>query len=210
MTTTNNNAVNAAVNTSASEAAATAARMNIKVAMTSGNIPALVQYFADYAGDVEQFKAMKTAITEALKQVPAEFKARVAAAEEGKQNRIAGIQAAAQKRQALKAEESAKLQAARETEAAAMLNHLVDTVNGLGLDLEAATVAVDAAMIKKYGKVKGDVKGKERATVVVKGTEYQIPRSGNMSQELKDLVAANGGDREAFITKYEVKEESAE
>lgn len=108
-----------------------------------------------------------------------------------------------------------KLAAERKTERDNLVQKLMDTVNGLGLDLQLAGETADKAMATKYGVEvkKGPRYTFDKATVVVDGKEYEIPRAGNMSQELKDLVAAAGfesNQRAEFIEKFEKTEESAE
>lgn len=43
---------------------------------------------------------------------------------------------------------------------------------------------------------------RERVDITVNGKQYKIPVTGNMNQELKDLVSASGLERSAFIEKY--------
>lgn len=187
------------------------ARKNIKAVIVGGEVPEIVKYFAEYAEhDADKFKEIKAAVTEALKAVPAFLKAEAADKEARKESHRNAVIAAANKRKEQNDAERARLQAEREKEAAAMLVMLQDSVNGMGLDLEAATLAVNAAMQKKYGKTKTPGKTFERATVSVDGVQYEIPRTGNMTKALKELVQAHGGDRDAFIAKFEVKEESGE
>lgn len=42
----------------------------------------------------------------------------------------------------------------------------------------------------------------KRVVITVNGKAYDMPIRGNMSEELKALVKADGGDRDAFIAKY--------
>lgn len=71
-----------------------------------------------------------------------------------------------------------------------------------GVDLAVAQAAVAAAAGKLKAANTNNTSTYNRVTVVVGGKEYDMPEKGNMSQELKDLVAESNLDREAFIEKY--------
>lgn len=115
--------------------------------------------------------------------------------------------------EAIKAAETLAAERAKERED--LVAKLMDTVNGLGLDLQLAGETADKALANKYGtEAKKEPRYTfDKATVVVDGKEYVMPRSGNMSQELKDLVAAAGFEptqRAEFIEKFEKVEESSD
>lgn len=110
-------------------------------------------------------------------------------------------------------EAAEKLAAERQIERDNLVVKLMDTVNGLGLDLQLAGETADKAMVNKYGaETKKEPRYTfDKATVVVDGKEYTLPRTGNMSQELKDLVADAGFEptqRAEFIAKFEKVEET--
>lgn len=100
--------------------------------------------------------------------------------------------------------------AARNAERQELVTKLMDEVNGMGLDLELASKFADETLAKKYG-VEEPAKREprytfERVIVQVGGVDYEMPRTGNMSQALKDLVSNAGfeqSERAAFIEKFQ-------
>lgn len=133
-------------------------------------------------GKVETPDVILAILKEATKQVPAV------------QKQLAELEAKA------KAEEEAKRKAEEEAlnaEKDKMLKILTDS----GLDLAIAQTMV-AAGLKAKAPSTAPKNRYERVPVTVDGKEYEVPVRGNISEELKVLVANDGGDREAFITKY--------
>ncbi|AQW88526.1 hypothetical protein FDH34_gp001 [Serratia phage BF] len=152
-------------------------------------------------GKVETPDVILAILKEAAKQVPAvqkqlaeeAAKAEAEAAEQRKKD----AEAAEAKR---KADEEA-LQAEKDK----MLKILTDS----GLDLEIAQTMV-AAGLKAKAPANAPKNSYERVAVTVNGKGYDVPVRGNMSEELKALVAKDGGDREAFINKYRNEPAAAE
>lgn len=174
MTTTNN---------------ATEARVTLKSALEAGDVKGLGAILAKVGGDKDGVSKLaltfSLAITEAkevlkanAKQAALNAEAAAKRREDKKAARIAEIEA-----------QNAEIKAEKEN----MIKFLMDTVNGLGLDLEAAEVAAQAAVDKKYGvSEKAKKYTFTRVAVVVDGKEYDMPTSGNMVQVLKDAMTKGG------------------
>ena len=82
---------------------------------------------------------------------------------------------------------------------------ILQTLLDSGVDLAVANemILARAKAAKKLAKT--DVTSYDRVTVEYKGTQYDMPIKGNMSQALKDAFAESGeADRESFIAKYKV------
>lgn len=174
MTTTNN---------------ATEARVTLKSALEAGDVKGLGAILAKIGGDKDGVSKLaltfSLAITEAkevlkanAKQAALNAEAAAKRREDKKAARIAEIEA-----------QNAEIKAEKEN----MIKFLMDTVNGLGLDLEAAEVAAQAAVDKKYGvSEKAKKYTFTRVAVVVDGKEYQMPTSGNMVDVLKKAMQDGG------------------
>lgn len=174
MTTTNN---------------ATEARVTLKSALEAGDVKGLGAILAKVGGDKDGVSKLaltfSLAITEAkevlkanAKQAALNAEAAAKRREDKKAARIAEIEA-----------QNAEIKAEKEN----MIKFLMDTVNGLGLDLEAAEVAAQAAVDKKYGvSEKAKKYTFTRVAVIVDGKEYDMPTSGNMVQVLKDAMTKGG------------------
>lgn len=130
----------------------------------------------------------------AVKQIPAiqkeleeEAAAAAAAAKELAEKEAAAAAAAA-------------LEAEKELEAEK--NRMMELLTGAGYDVEVVKTMIEAGIGKKPdAQTKGTY---SRVAVTVNGKGYDIPVRGNMSEELKELVKAEGfeGNREGFITKF--------
>lgn len=105
-------------------------------------------------------------------------------------------QAAAEKAKA--AEAQAKIDAQAKAD-------MLKTLQEAGFDLAIAEQMVLTAQKAKRVANAAPVVSYDRVTVEYKGTQYEMPVKGNMSQALKDIFADSGeSDREAFIAKYKV------
>ncbi|SOK58809.1 hypothetical protein [Yersinia phage fHe-Yen9-03] len=144
-------------------------------------------------GKVETPDLIIAIIKEAAKQIPAVQKqlADEAAviALQAEEQRVKDAEAAELKRK----QDEAALQAEKDK----MLKLLTDG----GLDLAIAQTMV-AAGLKAKAPANSPKNSYERVAVTVDGKGYDVPVRGNMSEELKALVAKDGGDRDAFIAKY--------
>lgn len=174
MTTTNN---------------ATEARVTLKSALEAGDVKGLGAILAKVGGDKDGVSKLaltfSLAITEAKEVLKANAKQAALNAE-----------AAAQRREDKKAARIAEIEAQNaeiKAEKENMIKFLMDTVNGLGLDLEAAEVAAQAAVDKKYGvSEKAKKYTFNRVAVIVDGKEYDMPTSGNMINVLKKAMQDGG------------------
>lgn len=173
MTTTNNNE----------------SRVTLKSALEAGDVKGLGNILAKLGGDKDGVAKLgltfSLAITAAKDVLKDQAKEAAQRAEE-----------IAKRREDKKAARLAKLaenEAAIKEEKENMIKFLMDTVNGLGLDLEAAEVAAQAAIEKKHGAGEKSKKYTfKRVAVIVDGKEYMMPTSGNMVQVLKDAMNAGG------------------
>lgn len=200
MTTTNTNA-NIATNAEA------AARVTLKSALEAGDVKALAVILAKIGGDKDGVSKLGLTFSLAVKDAKEVLKEQAKAAEES-------ARAAADRREAKKAERLAEVEkrnAEIQTEKENMLKFLMDTVNGMGLDLEAAEAAANAAITKKYGDVNKEPKYTfTRIPVVVDGKQYNMPTSGNMVQVLKDAMTKGGyTTHKDFILAHAVDKEAA-
>jgi|AGFS01.1.fsa_nt_gi hypothetical protein len=201
MTTINTNA-----NTATNNAEA-ASRVTLKSALEAGDHKALAIILAKIGGDKDGVSKLGMTFSLAVKD----------AKEVLKENAKAAAQAAeeaAQRREAKKADrlaEIAKRDEEIKVEKENMLKFLMDTVNGMGLDLEAAEAAATAAIAKKYGDVNKEPKYTfTRIPVTVDGKQYNMPTSGNMVQVLKDAMTAGGyTTHKDFILAHAVDKEAA-
>ena len=148
-------------------------------------------------GDADTFKRLNDTWKEAAKLVPQMHKDAKKAAEE---NAKAREQAKAKLKETREAGKATAI-AALESQQKEMMKMMVEV---MGLDKEAAIVACEAAMKQKRKAIE-TASVREQVTVSVNGVQYTMPRKGNMSQALKDLVTDSGLERDAFIEKYEVK-----
>lgn len=186
MTTINNDAVN--TDTNAVEAAAPA-RVTLKSSLEAHDVNALAAVLAKMASDKECIQKFGRTFSGAVQQAKEILK-------ENEKQAAQNALDAVQRREDKKAERLAaiaKADAAIQAEKENMIKFLMDTVNGLGLDLDAAEVAAQAAIEKKHGT--GEKAKKytfTRIAVVVDGKDYMMPTSGNMVQVLKDAMT-NGG-----------------
>lgn len=174
MTTTNN---------------ATEARVTLKSALEAGDVKGLGAILAKIGGDKDGVSklgltfslavtAAKDVLKDQAKQAALNAEAAAKRREDKKAARIAEIEA-----------QNAEIKAEKEN----MIKFLMDTVNGLGLDLEAAEVAAQAAVDKKYGvSEKAKKYTFTRVAVIVDGKEYQMPTSGNMVDVLKKAMQEGG------------------
>lgn len=174
MTTTNN---------------ATEARVTLKSALEAGDVKGLGAILAKIGGDKDGVSklgltfslavtAAKDVLKDQAKQAALNAEAAAKRREDKKAARIAEIEA-----------QNAEIKAEKEN----MIKFLMDTVNGLGLDLEAAEVAAQAAVDKKYGvSEKAKKYTFTRVAVIVDGKEYQMPTSGNMVDVLKKAMQDGG------------------
>ena len=183
MTTINTND-NVAVN-----AAETVTRVTLKSALESHEVTALAAIIAKMAGDKEGVQKFGRTFSLAVQEAKDIIK-------ENEKQAALNAEAAVQRREDKKAARLAEIaanDAAIQAEKENMIKFLMDTVNGLGLDMEAATVAAEAAIVKKHGT--GEKAKKytfNRVAVIVDGKEYMMPTSGNMVQVLKDAMTAGG------------------
>lgn len=155
---------------------------------------ALADYLVDKSDNVEIISRLLSAT---VTLIPAVLEREAENIAKRKADREANRSAA----RAAKEAENAAAAAALEEEKQKMLKLLVDS----GMDLTVAKAAVEAGVKEKLKASRAAVNSYERVTVEVDGKQYEFPKKGNMSQELKDLFAASGEEtREAFIAKYAV------
>lgn len=184
MTTINTNA-----NTDTNVAVEAAARVTLKSSLESHDVNALGAILAKMGGDKEAVQKFGRTFGAAIQIAKDVIK-------ENERQAALNAEAAAQRREDKKAARLAEIEAnnaAIQEEKENMIKFLMDTVNGLGLDLDAAEVAAQAAIDKKHGT--GEKAKKytfNRVAVIVDGKEYMMPTSGNMVQVLKDAMT-NGG-----------------
>lgn len=197
MTTTTNETVN----TVAVIAAAQADRNTLKSTLEKGQKDLLAAILFNM-GDADTFKRLNDTWKDAAKLVPQMHKDAKKAAEDAAKAKAAAKEALKADRAAGKAEQLAAL----EKQQAEMMKMMIEV---MGLDKDAAIVACEAAMKQKRKAIE-TASVREQVQVNVDGKSYTLPRRGNMSQALKDLVADSGLDREAFFDKYEVKAAQAE
>lgn len=183
MTTINTNETN---NTNVAVAAS---RVTLKSALESHDVNALGAILAKMGGDKEAVQKFGRTFSSAIQIAKDVIK-------ENERQAALNAEAAAQRREDKKAARLAEIEAnnaAIQEEKENMIKFLMDTVNGLGLDLEAAEVAAQAAIEKKHGT--GEKAKKytfNRVAVIVDGKEYMMPTSGNMVQVLKDAMTKGG------------------
>lgn len=218
--------------------AATAKRVTIKSALLAGDVASLsrlllTQAELDTAAAIskanEAHKDDEAALTLALKPLTVNNAAKAL----GKTFADA-IKAIPETLKALAAEAEAKAKAEAEAAAAAlaesekkakereeffvqMHKETVESMVALGRSVEVATKIADMAVQTERMKDGGSTKqqsNRVRVTVVYKGTEYEMPATGNMAQSLKDMVNETGLTRESFIEQYkkveQVEEQAAE
>lgn len=167
----------------------TESRVTLKSALEAGDVTALGAILAKIGGDKDGVAKLGLTFSLAVTAAKDVLKANAKAALEAQE-------AAAKRREDKKAARLAELaanDAAIAAEKENMIKFLMDTVNGLGLDLEAAEVAAQAAIVKKHGA--GEKAKKytyNRVAVIVDGKEYMMPTSGNMVQVLKDAMSKGG------------------
>lgn len=167
----------------------TETRVTLKSALEAGDVTGLGAILAKIGGDKDGVAKLGLTFSLAVTAAKDVLKANAKAAQEAQE-------AAAKRREDKKAARLAELaanDAAIAAEKENMIKFLTDTVNGLGLDLEAAEVAAQAAIEKKHGT--GEKAKKytfNRVAVIVDGKEYMMPTSGNMVQVLKDAMNAGG------------------
>lgn len=144
------------------------------------------------ADSVNVYGDILKATAKAIPSVLAEMeKERIEAEAKAQAQREADAAAAEEKRQ----------QEEKEREAEKQRIIAILTKDG-GMSLEVAEAMVAAQQKALGNTTKGEVKSYERVNVTVDGVQYEMPVKGNMSQELKDLVAKSGLERDAFIEKY--------
>jgi colicin import membrane protein len=153
----------------------------------------LAQYFVEKQTDTSLIAKILAATAKAI---PAAVQFQKEEAERQEKAREEARQKAQAERERM-AEEARKH---AEEEGKKMLQILLD--NGVDLAVAQAAVAAGAAKLKTAASNTNSTYN--RVTVKVGGKEYDMPEKGNMSQELKDLVAESNLDREAFIEKYRV------
>lgn len=172
-------------------------RNTLKSTLEKGQVKLLAGILFNMAGSAASFKKLNETWKDAAKLVPDLFKtAEKDAAETSK----AREEAKAKLKETREADKAAQLKAL-EQQQADMLKMMVEV---MGLDKDAALVACEAAMKQKRKAIE-TASVREQVTVSVNGVQYTMPRKGNMSQALKDLVTDSGLERDAFIDKYEVK-----
>lgn len=150
-------------------------------------------------------KALGKTFADAVKAIPETLKA-LAAAAEAKAKADEEAAAAA----LLEAEKKAK---ERDEFFAQMHKETVESMVALGRSVEVATKIADMAVQTERMKESGNAKPqstRQRVTVVYKGTEYEMPATGNMAQSLKDMVTETGLTRESFIEQYKKAEQAEE
>ena len=167
----------------------TESRVTLKSALEAGDVTSLGAILAKIGGDKDGVAKLGLTFSLAVTAAKDVLKVNAKAALEAQK-------AAAERRENKKAARLAELaanDAAIAAEKENMIKFLMDTVNGLGLDLEAAEVAAQAAIEKKHGA--GEKAKKytfNRVAVIVDGKEYMMPTSGNMVQVLKDAMSKGG------------------
>lgn len=184
-----------------------ATRVTLKSALEAGDVKVLASIIAKIGGEkdvvskmMQNFALAGAEAKEILKRMAKEAetasKEAVERREAKKAARLAEVEA-----------QNAEIQKEKEN----MLKFLTDTVNGLGLDLEAAEVAAQAAIDKKYGSTKSKKYTFNRVAVLVDGKEYDMPTSGNMVQVLKDAMAKGGytTHKDFILAHAKDKEEAA-
>lgn len=182
MTTTNTNETKTTV-------AVEATRVTLKSALESHDVNALAAIIAKMGGNKEAVQKFGRTFSVAVQEAKEILK-------ENERQAALNAEKAVERREAKKAARLAEIEAnnvAIQEEKENMIKFLMDTVNGLGLDLDAAEVAAQAAIEKKHGT--GEKAKKytfNRIAVVVDGKEYMMPTSGNMVQVLKDAMNAGG------------------
>lgn len=168
---------------------ATEARVTLKSALEAGDVKGLGAILAKIGGDKDGVSKLGLTFSLAVTAAKDVLK------DQAKQAAL-NAEAAAKRREDKKAARLAEIEAnntAIQEEKENMIKFLMDTVNGLGLDLEAAEVAAQAAIEKKHGT--GEKAKKytfNRVAVIVDGKEYMMPTSGNMVQVLKDAMIKGG------------------
>lgn len=152
----------------------------------------LAQYFVEKAVDTDLICKILTATVQAI---PAAVQYQKEEADRQEKAR----EEARVKAQAERERQAAEAEKVAEDNRKKMLELLLSG----GIDLAVAEAAVKASAKVKTSHT-GATNSYNRVTVKVGGKEYDMPEKGNMSQELKDLVAESNLDREAFIAKYRV------
>lgn len=167
----------------------TETRVTLKSALEAGDIKGLGSILAKIGNDKDGVSKLaltfSLAITEAKEVLKTNAKVAAQAAQDAAKRR--------EEKKAARLAEIEKNNAEIQEEKNNMIKFLMDTVNGLGLDLDAAEVAAQAAIEKKHGA--GEKAKKytfNRVAVVVDGKEYDMPTSGNMVQALKDAMNKGG------------------
>lgn len=183
------------------------ARVTLKSALEAGDVKALAVILAKVGNDKDGVSKLGLTFSLAVKEAKEVLKEQAKAAEEAARQAVERREA----KKAARLEEEAKRNAEIKAEKENMLKFLMDTVNGMGLDLEAAEAAAQAAIVKKYGDVNKAPKYKfNRVAVIVDGKEYNMPTSGNMVEVLKNALEASGKSRKEFIIEHAKDKEEAE
>lgn len=156
----------------------------------------LAQYFVDKTTDTDVISKILVAASKAIPAAVQYQKEEAARAEAAREEARVKAQA---ERERLNAETEEKAKEEREK----MLKLLVAG----GVDLAVAQAAVAGVGKKIKASLTGSNNAYNRVTVEVDGKQYDMPEKGNMSQELKDLVASKNMDRETFIETFRVASE---
>lgn len=182
-------------------------RVTLKSTLEAGDVKALAVILAKIGGDKDGVAKLGLTFSLAIKDAKEVLKDLAKQAEE---NKAAAIERRTLKR--AKADEAAEQRQAKiQKEKETMLTFLMDKVNGLGLDIEAAEAAAQSAIEKKHGVSKAKKYTFTRVAVVVDGKEYDMPTSGNMVQVLKDAMAKGGfTTHKEFILAHAKDKEAAQ
>lgn len=172
-------------NTAVETTAVTATRVTFKSALLAGDVKGLASILADLGTDKAGVQKLGLTFSLAVKDAQEVLKARQKAIDDA----------------------AANIQKEKEN----MVKFLMDTVDGLGMDLDTAQVAADAAIAKKYNTVSDKKKHTfPRVAVNVNGKVYEMQTSGNVIQVLKDAMKATGlTTHKEFILAHAVDKEAA-
>lgn len=166
--------------------AATVTRVTFKSALLAGDVKGLAAILADLGTDKAGVQKLGLTFSLAVKDAQEVLKARQKELDE----------------------QAANIQKEKEN----MITFLTDTINGMGMDLEAAEYSAQVAIDKKYN-IAPAAKKKftfNRVAVNVGGKVYEMQTSGNVIQVLKDAMKATGlTTHKEFILAHAVDKEAA-
>lgn len=175
------------------------AHENALAAFVKTQAASLTDYLVDKSDEAAVIGRIFTAAVELIPSVLEREAENIA---KRKADREANRHAAKKAKEAKSAEEMAKLEETKK----AMLKVLLES----GMDLETAKVALEAGMKAKLKAAAAPVVSYERVTIEYNGKQHEMPVKGNMSGELKAIVAESKLDRDDFIKQYKVEPAATE